>query len=134
MPYVEALKTFKGRLGHVNRGDKFNCDEGYFRALKKNGLAALPKPTGEEKTPANEPGPVNDRNIPRAPARAGKEGAGEDQGSPPAETSDPTRTDGQVLTSSSLRADLASRKKTLPVSVPGGRKGTPTPRKGKSAA
>lgn len=125
MPYVEALKTFKGRLGSVNKGDKFNCDEGYFKALKKNGLV---KVAGNE--PA-EPGPTKDRNIPQAPGRAGKDQAGGGQGNPSAEP-DPTRTGGQVLTSSSLRADLASRERTLQPSEPGGRKGTPTPRKKKA--
>jgi hypothetical protein len=108
----------------VRAGETFNCEEGYFRALKKNGLVELA-------TAQTEPGPSRDRNIPQAPGRGGKEQPG-GQGNPPVETTVPTRDGGKVLTSASLQAGPASRRKTLLGSVPGARKGTSTPRKPKA--
>ena len=124
MPMAKALKSFKGRYGFVQAGEIFNCEQGYFDALKKNKLVELA-------TTGNEPGPSNDRNIPQAPGRAGKERPG-GQGNPPADM-DPKPAGGTVLTSASLQAGPASHRKTLVGSVGGVRKGTSTPRKPKAA-
>lgn len=129
MPYAVALRTFRGRYGFIQAGEKFNCEEGYFKQLAKNRLVELAKPGTE--APA-DPGPSKDRNIPQAPGRGGNEAPG-GQGNPPAETTDPTLTGGAVLTSASLPAGQASRGKTLMPSGAGARKGTPTPRKPKGA-
>lgn len=111
---ARALKTFRGRYGIIRAGTVFQCEPGYFAALEKNKLAIA---SDAKDAPARAPGPGENRNIPEAPRTAGKESPGE-QGGKPGDT-EPPPDDGRARTSSSLRADLASRAKTLSKSAAG---------------
>jgi hypothetical protein len=108
---VRALKSFSGKYGSIRTGQKFNCDPHYADQLFANSLIEA----------VQEPGPDNNRAIPQAPQRSktpppekdtGKGGATADSGRTPA--------GGKPITSRSLRADLALRKKTSPSSGDGG--------------
>lgn len=95
---VRALKSFSGRYGHIRVGQIFHCVPNYAADLLRQGLV--------EKRP--EPGPADNRSIPGAPAQsdtnAGKDSATGSTERAPA--------GGEAGTPSSLRAVLASRKKT----------------------
>ncbi len=111
---VRALKSFTGRYGHIRVGQVFNCVPNYAAELIANGLVR----------DMGEPGPSADRALPGAPHRAdvpprkeapaGKDGA--------TDTSERAPVGGSTRTSRSLRADLASRRKTQPKSAPGATK------------
>jgi hypothetical protein len=124
--WVRALKSFRGRYGDIKAGEKFNADPGYVTALNKRKDNPLVKVLDDRE----EPGPSKDRNKGDAPGRAGKVNPG-DQGRAPASDTAQTQDAGKVLTSQSLPAGPASRKKTAAPSQRGGRRGKPTPRKGK---
>lgn len=113
---VRALRSFNGRYGHIRVGQIFSSAPNYAQDLMRNGLVELLK----------EPGPEKDRAIPEAPKRAeepppvrpppteppsGKDGATASSERAPAS--------GKGRTSSSLRADLASRRKTRKASEAG---------------
>lgn len=120
MPEVRAIKSFKGRYGHIRKGQQFTAEPNYARQLRDNKLVKIL----EEKP---EPGPSKNRDKGDAPGRGGKDPTGKD--APP---TDPQRSaDGQAITSASVQAGQASRRKTLPLSGAGGRRGTPTARKPK---
>ena len=109
---VRALKSFAGKYGHIRVGQIFNCEPNYADQLKTNGLVLMI----DEKQAA--PGPSSNRAIPAAPSQAreepaplGKDGAAGDSAHTPAA--------GAAITSRSLRADLASRKKTSKRSASG---------------
>lgn len=128
MPDVRALKSFKGRYGHIRAGQTFAAEPGYAKQLQRSKLAVIIEDD------AKDPGPSQDRDRKEAPQRGGKEGQG--SGNPPkqsdASTVPPPLGDGQAITSSSLPAVRASTKPTSPKSVAGGRKRTPTTRKPKA--
>ena len=119
---AKALKTFRGKYGMIRAGSKFNCAPGYFEELKK--LKMVTEWTGgkdaNDPPPIlpRDPGPSENASIPEAPATAGKElAASSGQTASSESTYKPNdsgrrRADGKALTSRSLRADLASRKKT----------------------
>ncbi len=104
---VKALKSFRGRYGLIRAGSTFECEPGYVTALLKNKMVEVLE---GEAAPAGEPGPKKNRNIPTAPNKSGKErpsgqgGKSDGSGQSPA--------GGKGSTSSSLQADLASRKTT----------------------
>jgi hypothetical protein len=125
--WVRALKTFKGRYGSIKAGEKFNAEPGYVTSLNKR----KGNPLVEVLNAQDEPGPKEDRNKGDAPSRAGKVPHG-DQGQAPASDSGQVPGAGKALTSQSLPAVPASRKKTAAPSQRGGRRGKPTPRKGKA--
>jgi hypothetical protein len=110
---VRAVKTFSGRYGLLRAGTEFECEPGYFQALKRNGLVQLATdriaaPPADPNAPPG-PGPGDNRSIPGAP-KPGKDTPGE-QRKPPGGTGH-RKAAGSVTTSSSLRADLHSRGKT----------------------
>lgn len=111
---VRAIKSFAGRYGHIRVGQVFNGVPNYVDELLRLGLVK----------PVSEPAPADNRAIPAAPMRAaapaavGKDGA--------TGTTERAPAGGAVRTSSSLRADLASRRKTPKPSEPGATK-TPDP-------
>lgn len=123
---VRALKTFNGRYGRINKGQTFNAEPGYVQQLNKRKSNPM-----VEVLERDEPGPSSDRSKgSEAPGRAGKD-------APPAGDRKPAGSegrsdDGQAITSASLPAGRASRKKTSPKSGTGGRQGTATPRKAKA--
>lgn len=123
MPEVRALRSFRGRYGHIRAGQTFTAEPNYAAQLQRNKLVVV---VDESK----DPGPSKDRSRPEAPHRGGKETPGKGN---PAQPTDPQQSaDGKVITSASVQAGQASRKKTSLQSVAGGRRGTPTPRKGKT--
>lgn len=125
MTDVTALASFRSRYGQIRKGQQFSAEPGYAKQLERNKLVKI-KAEGEQ------PGPSKNRNIPEAPARGGKDEQG--QGGPIEPKSDPQqKTGGQGITSASLQAGRVSAKKTSRKSAAGGRRGTPTPRKGKTA-
>lgn len=123
MPEVRALRSFTGRYGRIRTGQTFAAEPGYAAALKRNKLVEY---TGKP----GEPGPQKDRSIPEAPDRGGKDDKG--TGRPAKSTAPQPLTGGKGITSSSAPAAPASRPRTSSTSKAGGRKGTPTPRKGKT--
>lgn len=125
--WVRALKTFKGRYGSIKAGEKFNAEPGYVTALNKRKGNPMVQVLDER----DEPGPKEDRNKGDAPGRAGKGNPG-DQGRAPVSDSGQVPAAGTGITSRSLPAVPASRKKTAAPSQRGGRRGKPTPRKGKA--
>lgn len=124
---VKALKTFQGRYGKIRAGEVFNAEPGYVVGLNKRKGHPLVQVLDER----DEPGPAKDRNKGEAPGRAGKEHPG-DQGRAPASDTAGQQGGGQALTSQSLPAVPASRGKIAAPSPRGGRRGKPTPRKGKT--
>lgn len=125
--WVRALKTFKGRYGSIKAGEKFNAEPGYVTSLnKRNG-----NPMVQVLDERDEPGPSKDRSKGEAPGRAGKENPG-DQGRAPVSDTGQTPAAGTGITSRSLPAVPVSRKRIAAPSLRGGRKGKPTPRKGKA--
>lgn len=105
---ARALKTFKGRYGLIRQGTVFECEPGYFKALAKNAMVEEAKP--HEAAQVIEP--EKNRAIPRAPKPEKKDQPPADSRKPPGGTA-PRTAAGRATTSHSLRADLASRKKTL---------------------
>lgn len=124
---VRALKTFQGRYGLIRRGQIFNAAPGYARDLKKNKLVEDTGP-GPGETPA--PGEDrDDKAVPEAPHKAGKESAG-GKGQPTgSDTAAPSQDAGTAAPPSSSPAVPASPEKTLTSSKIGARRGTPTQRK-----
>lgn len=136
MPLAKALRSFKGRYGHIRAGTTFNCAPGYYAALEKKGWVQLAK--------VEEPGPSDNRAIPGAPNKSGElePGGEKDPGKAPAapggdtsqnpggtepdasNTADPPAS-GRTLTSRSLRRGRASQRATSNLSVSGGRKPDP---------
>lgn len=129
MPLAKALKSFKGRYGHIRAGSTFNCEPGYFGQLIKKGWVELakdqrePQPDSKDKPP---PGPGDNRDKGGAPGKAGKGEAG--TGSKPAQKGQRAggrkgtaaqRGGGQAVTSRSLRQDLRSQEQTPPSSENG---------------
>lgn len=133
MPLVKALKTFRGKYGLIRTGTTFNSDPRYADQLKKKGWLEV---VGEGEQPAEkpeDPKPSKNRNIPKAPARGGKDSAaGKGASLPPAAplsskaVLDTRRGSGRPpaagkgSTSSSLRADLPPPAKTAKPSESGG--------------
>lgn len=120
MPEVRALKSFKGRYGHIRAGQTFTAEPNYAAQLMRNKLVVVTDAT-------QEPGPSKDRDRKGAPGRGGKDGEGKGSPVPPTDPQPPAA--GGAITSASVQAGRASRPKTLPLSGAGGRRGTPTPRK-----
>lgn len=104
MPEVRALRSFKGRYGSIRAGQTFNCEPGYLVQLLRNKLVIA---TGNP----GEPGPSKDRSIPEAPHRGGKDKGGKD--TDPSNPSGQGAGSGNALTSASLPAGQASRRKTV---------------------
>lgn len=124
---VRALKTFHSRYGKIRAGETFNAEPGYVVALNKR----KDNPLVEVLSKQDEPGPSKDRSKGEAPGRAGKENPG-DQGRAPVSDSGQVPAAGTGITSRSLPAVPASRARIAQPSPRGGRKGKPTPRKGKA--
>lgn len=124
MPEVRALRSFKGRYGHIRAGQTFTAEPNYAAQLKRNKLVVIVGGEGEK---GKEPAPSKNRDKGNAPARGGKDQTGKD--APPTDPRAPAA--GQTITSASVQAGQASRPKTLPLSGAGGRRGTPTARKPK---
>lgn len=114
---VRALRSFAGRYGHIRVGQIFSSAPSYARELQSNGLVEV----------IGEPKPAGNRAIPEAPKRAdtpppqpppddqvGKDGATASSERAPAS--------GTGRTSSSLRQDLVSRKRTRKPSAAGATK------------
>lgn len=129
MPLAKALKSFKGRYGHIRAGTTFNAEPGYFGQLAKKGWVELasdkrePEPQSKDKTP---PGPDKNRDKGGAPGRAGKGNAGSSKpasnskgGKGGAKGTEDRQGAGSAVTSRSLRADLHSQDKTPPSSEAG---------------
>lgn len=124
MPLVKALRSFKGRYGHIRAGSTFNCDPNYMRQLQGKGWieAAKPEPGSKDK-PA--PGPGDNRDKGGAPGRAGKGAPG--AGKPPASGKGKSSSKGsagrqgagRAVTSRSLRQDPHSPAPTPPSSEDG---------------
>lgn len=122
MPLVKALKSFKGKYGHIRAGMTFNPDPGYAREMQRKGwiepvAEEEPGPGPQKKAP---PAPDRNRNKPPAPSRAGKDQGGAKRTPPPNKKGAGTSGDteqppagGGPVTSRSLRADLHSSAKTL---------------------
>lgn len=123
---ARALKDFKGRYGMIRTGMIFECEPSYFKALAQNRMVEAVK---DQTTPAMQPTPPLNRNIPEAPRTAGKE-TPDGQGKPPGDTAPPPAA-GPGITSRSLRQDLRSRRKTSERSAAGEPK---TPEKDPPAA
>lgn len=120
MPEVRALKSFKGRYGHIRAGQTFTAEPSYAQSLMRNKLVVV---TGA----AGEPGPSKNRDRKEAPGRGGKDGEGQGRPVPPTDPQPPAA--GGTITSASVQAGRVSRPKTLPLSGAGGRRGTPSSRK-----
>lgn len=121
MPLVKALKSFKGRYGHIRAGTTFNADPSYYRQLAAKGWVEL-APESKDKQPPG-PGPGENRDKGGAPGRAGKGGAGGKPAAPNKPGSRkgtaPQRGAGGAVTSRSLRQDLASHENKSPPSDAG---------------
>jgi hypothetical protein len=124
--WVRALKTFKGRYGSIKAGEKFNAEPGYVTALNKRKGNPMVKILSDR----DEPGPTDDRSKGDPPGHAGKEKPGAQGRTPAGDTGQPPAA-GTGITSRSLPAGPVSRKRIAVPSQRGGRKGKPTPRKGK---
>jgi hypothetical protein len=128
---VRALKTFNGRYGKINKGQMFNAEPGYVQDLNKRKANPLVEVLEKSDQPA--PGPSQDRSRGDAPRRSGKDQGQAQPGPAPADTGAQSDS-GKAITSASLPVAPASRKTTSRPLAVGGRRGKPTPRKGKSSA
>lgn len=120
MPEVLALRSFRGRYGPIRRGQQFTAEPGYASQLIRNKLVRVVQE-------GKDPGPSKNRDKGEPPGRGGKDETGKD--APPTDPQPPAG--GKALTSASVQAGQVSRRKTLPLSGAGARRGTPTSRKPK---
>jgi hypothetical protein len=102
---ARAVRSFAGRYGRIRAGMIFECEPGYFQALKRNGL--VEKADENQPAQAPDPSPPANRSKPAAPMKAGN-AEPDGQGKPPGAT-DPRKGAGRTITSRSLRQDLRSR-------------------------